>query len=248
MDFDYDTIDCDVQSFVALPTGKSRHSNEIDAWFTYSHPEHDEIAAAKDSVVCAKGNSKAIRTIVSISNKGHIHSGTERENILETKPDTQIKLNNYRMKKEELIIINNKGNKTNVNKRANSSISQSESKRVKTVSLEKTTEKNATIGNSNKHATYANGAAININKAKNVDDSKAKKKCQNDDIDDDLETKELIKQFNLKRLPKAKYEPPRHSVRLVRQWEKINGKLFANLNTEEREQVNIEISKMKENL
>lgn len=73
------------------------------------------------------------------------------------------------------------------------------------------------------------------------------KKCQMDDTED-LETKELIKQFNLKRLPKAKYEPPRHSVRLVRQWEKISGKLFVNLNTEEREQANTEISKLKENL
>lgn len=237
MDFDYDTINCNVKNFVALPTSKNHYSNEIDPWFTHSHPEHDAIdVVSKETISYNKDNNKAMRTVIATINKvdSSSNNNTEKENIIEIKPDMNTKLNDYRIRKEELISTSKNAN---LNKRVNSSIIQSESKRIKSVSLEKKTEKNVATSNSSK---------LPIN-TKNVDTTKPKKKSQNNDIDD-FETKELIKQFNLKRLPKAKYEPPRHSVRLVRQWEKISGKLFANLNTEEREQANTEILKMKENL
>lgn len=249
MDFDYDTINCDVKNFTNLPTGKVHYSNDIDPWFKSAHPEHDVIdIISKETAICNKEN-KAVRTVVSSVHKVDI---CEKENISETKPDMQIKLNEYRTKKEEFTLSGNKGNKLSVNKRGNSSIIQSESKRVKAMTLEKKPEKNgiAAIKATNLPTVTTNttsGRASNLNKVKDTDERKAKKKCQMDDTED-LETKELIKQFNLKRLPKAKYEPPRHSVRLVRQWEKISGKLFVNLNTEEREQANTEISKLKENL
>jgi hypothetical protein len=226
-----------VKNFVALPTSKNHYSNEIDPWFTHSHPEHDAIdVVSKETISYNKDNNKAMRTVIATINKvdSSSNNNTEKENIIEIKPDMNTKLNDYRIRKEELISTSKNAN---LNKRVNSSIIQSESKRIKSVSLEKKTEKNVATSNSSK---------LPIN-TKNVDTTKPKKKSQNNDIDD-FETKELIKQFNLKRLPKAKYEPPRHSVRLVRQWEKISGKLFANLNTEEREQANTEILKMKENL
>ena len=249
MEFDYDTINCDVKNFVNLPTGKGHYSNEIDPWFMSSHPEHNVTdTISKEAAIYNKDN-RALRTVVSSVHQGDI---CEKENISEFKPEMQIKLNKYRTKKDEVISTNNKGNKLSVNKRSSSSIIQSESKRVKAMTLEKKSEKNVVANiKANKvptiKTTIASTGASNLNKVKGADDDKVKKKCQLDDTED-LETKELIKQFNLKRLPKAKYEPPRHSVRLVRQWEKVSGKLFANLNTEEREQANTEISKLKENL
>lgn len=55
----------------------------------------------------------------------------------------------------------------------------------------------------------------------------------------------LLKQHNARFAPTPAYEPPRHSVRDVRRWEKISGKTWNELKPEDREKANEEISKMK---
>ena len=57
---------------------------------------------------------------------------------------------------------------------------------------------------------------------------------------------ELLKKHNKNFAPTPTYEPPRHSVRDVRKWEKLSGKLWANLKPEEREQANEDIGRMKD--
>ena len=57
---------------------------------------------------------------------------------------------------------------------------------------------------------------------------------------------ELLKKHNKNFAPTPTYEPPRHSVRDVRKWEKVSGKLWANLKPEEREAANDEIGRMKD--
>jgi hypothetical protein len=63
-------------------------------------------------------------------------------------------------------------------------------------------------------------------------------------IDDDLTA--LLKAHNKKVGPKAAYEHTRHSVRDVRKWELLTGKIWATLNPEEREKANNDISEMKQ--
>jgi hypothetical protein len=56
----------------------------------------------------------------------------------------------------------------------------------------------------------------------------------------------LLKKHNEKCAPpKSSYEPSRHSVRVVRLWEKASGKLWASLSTLERESANAEILSMQ---
>ena len=63
---------------------------------------------------------------------------------------------------------------------------------------------------------------------------------------DNASMMELLKKHNQRFAPVPMYEPPRHSVRDVRQWEKLSGKTWLSLKPEEREVVNAEISKTKE--
>jgi hypothetical protein len=56
----------------------------------------------------------------------------------------------------------------------------------------------------------------------------------------------MLKKHNKKIAPQPTYEPPRHSVRDVRKWESMSGKLWANLRPEEREEANEQITKLKE--
>ena len=58
----------------------------------------------------------------------------------------------------------------------------------------------------------------------------------------------MLKKHNQRFAPVPAYEPPRHSVRDVRKWEKISGKLWANLRPEEREAANADIAKLKEEI
>jgi hypothetical protein len=55
----------------------------------------------------------------------------------------------------------------------------------------------------------------------------------------------MLKKHNSKFAPKPAYEPPRHSVRDVRKWEKLSGKTWATLKPEERAAANDEIARMK---
>ena len=63
--------------------------------------------------------------------------------------------------------------------------------------------------------------------------------------DDEICTLELLKKHNQRFAPVPIYEPPRHSVRDVRKWEKESGKSWQTLSPEEREVVNAEIGRMK---
>ena len=53
------------------------------------------------------------------------------------------------------------------------------------------------------------------------------------------------KMHNAKHKQKSQYEPPRHSVRDVRKWERKNLKVWSDLSHEEREMANSEISNEK---
>jgi predicted 2-oxoglutarate/Fe(II)-dependent dioxygenase YbiX len=70
-----------------------------------------------------------------------------------------------------------------------------------------------------------------------------KTKAAEDDVDDMMA---LLKKHNQRFASAPVYEPPRHSVRDVRKWEKQTGKTWAKLNPEEREAANSDISRMKE--
>jgi hypothetical protein len=70
------------------------------------------------------------------------------------------------------------------------------------------------------------------------------KKRATTDADTSLE--QLLKAHNAKFVPVPAYEPPKHSVREVRKWEKITGKLWCELKPEERQAANDEIAHMKE--
>lgn len=70
------------------------------------------------------------------------------------------------------------------------------------------------------------------------------KKRATTDVDTSLE--QLLKAHNAKFVPVPAYEPPKHSVREVRKWEKITGKLWCELKPEERQAANDEIAHMKE--
>lgn len=58
----------------------------------------------------------------------------------------------------------------------------------------------------------------------------------------------LLKQHNSKFVAASAYEPPRHSVRDVRKWERQTGRIWAKLGPQARELANKEIDKMKLNL
>ena len=68
----------------------------------------------------------------------------------------------------------------------------------------------------------------------------------NDAVDSDISMIELLKKHNQRFAPIPIYEPPRHSVRDVRKWEKSTGKIWSSLRPEEREVANAEIGKIKE--
>ena len=63
--------------------------------------------------------------------------------------------------------------------------------------------------------------------------------------EDNTAMMELLKKHNKRFAPIPIYEPPRHSVRDVRKWEKSSGKTWLSLRPEEREVVNAEIENMK---
>lgn len=55
----------------------------------------------------------------------------------------------------------------------------------------------------------------------------------------------MLRRHNEKFTPTSKYEPPRHSVREVRKWEKLTGRDWSSLSSEERVLANHEISQLK---
>lgn len=57
---------------------------------------------------------------------------------------------------------------------------------------------------------------------------------------------QLLKEHNAKFAPVPVYEPPKHSVRDVRKWEKLSGRQWCELKPEERQSVNEEIARLKE--
>lgn len=72
-------------------------------------------------------------------------------------------------------------------------------------------------------------------------------KSQNDNGgDDDAAMLVLLKQHNKKFQPVSLYEPSRHSVRDVRRWERQEGRTWASLAPEEREQANADILRLKQ--
>lgn len=79
----------------------------------------------------------------------------------------------------------------------------------------------------------------------NVGKPAAAKKSAAKEEDNSLEL--LLKAHNAKFVPVPAYEPPKYSVRDVRKWEKLTGKLWCELKPEERQAANDEIGRLKEN-
>jgi hypothetical protein len=95
-------------------------------------------------------------------------------------------------------------------------------------------------------SSSSSSSSCSSSKSNAAPNSKLQNKNKNDDNETDKSMMELLKKHNQKFAPVPAYEPPRHSVRDVRKWEKLNGKSWSNLKPEEREVVNAEIGKMKE--
>lgn len=83
---------------------------------------------------------------------------------------------------------------------------------------------------------------ININNNKSKINNKQNITNNNNQNFDEKEMLNLLRRHNEKFVPAPLYEPPKHSVRDIRQWEKRTGKLWCNLKPQERELVNEEIS------
>jgi hypothetical protein len=131
---------------------------------------------------------------------------------------------------------------------AHSTSSRAESKRTipavsKTIvaSSRSFPQKHATqnVTNSTTNSSSSSSSNAHLNKRKTAN-------TQSGAIDDNASMMELLKKHNQRFAPIPIYEPPRHSVRDVRQWEKLSGKTWLSLKPEEREVVNAEISKTKE--
>lgn len=58
----------------------------------------------------------------------------------------------------------------------------------------------------------------------------------------------MLRRHNEKFVPSSQYEPPRHSVRDVRKWEKVTGRVWSTLTPDERTKANYDISQMKSNI
>jgi hypothetical protein len=69
---------------------------------------------------------------------------------------------------------------------------------------------------------------------------------QNKDTMENQDMLDILKRHNEKFAVAPLYEPPRHSVRDVRQWERETGKIWSQLKPEEREVANEEITRNKE--
>ena len=101
-----------------------------------------------------------------------------------------------------------------------------------------------------KRYTATNGAApVTVDKHGSGSGILSKRKPGNQptstSAEDDTAMMELLKKHNKRFAPIPIYEPPRHSVRDVRKWEKSSGKTWLSLKPEEREVVNAEIENMK---
>lgn len=94
-------------------------------------------------------------------------------------------------------------------------------------------------------STTNSSSSCRSSSSRNLDNRKSAS-TQSGTADDNASMMELLKKHNQRFAPIPIYEPPRHSVRDVRQWEKLSGKTWLSLKPEEREVVNAEISKTKE--
>ena len=95
------------------------------------------------------------------------------------------------------------------------------------------------------NSTTNSSGSSSSSSSKNLSNRKSDS-AQSGAVDDNASMMELLKKHNQRFAPIPIYEPPRHSVRDVRQWEKSSGKTWLSLKPEEREVVNAEISKTKE--
>ena len=81
-------------------------------------------------------------------------------------------------------------------------------------------------------------AAVTVKGKPNPSTSSSSCVCEDDIM-------QMLKQHNKNTAPPVVYEPARYSVREVRKWEKVSGKLWADLNPKEREEANAAIELMK---
>lgn len=130
------------------------------------------------------------------------------------------------------------GNGSSINK-ANSNVSMSskleEYRQTKKVQVVKTGSGKSTVL---KKPTSSQTIA---NKSSQSGSKKEAFKINQDMLD-------ILKRHNEKFVAAPLYEPPRHSVRDVRKWEKVNGKSWGSLTPEERESANKDITIMKSNV
>jgi hypothetical protein len=80
--------------------------------------------------------------------------------------------------------------------------------------------------------------------AKSSGSSKSSKSGGGDDLVDTDDMMALLRKHNQKFVPQPTYVPMQHSVRDVRAWERSSGKVWAQLNPEQKEQANKEITEM----
>jgi hypothetical protein len=91
----------------------------------------------------------------------------------------------------------------------------------------------------------AKGATITRSSASTKPAKASTMKKAPSSLDDAAAMAALLKKHNAQFQMPSVYEPPRHSVRDLRRWEKQNGRMWATMNPTEREQANREIEDMK---
>ena len=250
-------------------------SVENEIWFQMYHPEHDEeIEQKTTNQVSSKNDAnshKALRSKRStdVVKKSAATSKYELENEIrkfnkkrvnsEQQPSQHIPRNTKSMKadnkentgvavtgvsaEEELERINNGVNETLTNAPIRSFHipqvgSASDASLISSQALMQAKLKDFKLSKGVKQK-----GSVSC-KSTNSTDTHSIKKPKSDQRSEE-ELLSLLKKHNDQFSKSTTYEPPRHSVRDVRAWEKVTGKVWATLSMEDRELANAEIMALK---
>ena len=142
----------------------------------------------------------------------------------------------------------NKRAEMNKKSKSNSSSSQNKLKSVSATGLINSTLSSVRLMKSTS-TIDKNKTSVKTNQIKKTNkqttSSSSAKVTRTTDVANDTDILFLLKQHNQRFAPAPAYEPPRHSVREVRGWEKKTGKIWNKLTPQERELANDEITMLK---
>lgn len=253
LEFDFDCpkyyINLIIDNELTNNSFNEKENNENMEWFSVLHPKHEpEIRTTSSENFSSSERNKVTVPLVHFNKKQNLTS--RKRSILE-KPETLEKVDIAPTKKLKSSLQNNHITNINQNNISNNN-NNNTTINFKMKNIEK--NKNLSKGNGNMNiivnkSTNRNTSSIdsNINKIKQKKSTNNNYNSTNN-MNQDFNEKEmlnLLRRHNEKFVPAPLYEPPKHSVRDIRQWEKKTGKLWCNLKPQERELVNEEISKCR---